>query len=425
MMDYKNSETARRLQVQAQRRLANPYRRGVGRNVAAVPADEEESTDPNWKPPLFSKFHEKKGYNGRVLSKHRIDSIVITVFNHRKAFMEAKMMGLCAGILKIDFNYKLASKIRVWTKAGQSFSPFKCLVTVQNEDGLTVFWKALKQSESFAEIASDFVRLRHRLNRNLAASKGAVRGRTEQSVKVVYVDNCCNVYNVTKRCFPGVLVKLDAFHWLKRWNEILNDPKSGQGGVFRALMSRALFTCGPDEFDNAKERLIQRGKALPNNKEILKEANTVIPPPHLLRSNVEAVIAYCLAKDAEAERLIVMRREEDDTPMPSRFFNPKSDLVKHVVRKQMKHVDKGCLSDPPKDLVNIFRYNPVKKCCYVARGTNTNERDNLALATKILTATHIGKFKLVQLGVIATGSSTQRFTCVLVPPKQEFTEVIG
>lgn len=56
----------------------------------------------------------------------------------------------------------------------------------------------------------------------------------------------------------------------------------------------------------------------------------------------------------------------------------------------MKHVDKGCLSDPPQDLVNIFRYNASSKRCYVARGTNTNERDNLDLATKILTATHIG-----------------------------------
>jgi hypothetical protein len=391
LMDYKNSDAAR----QVQRRMSNPYRRGLRRNAAVVVAEnDDEATDPNWKPPLFSKFNDKKGYNGRVLSKHRIDSIVITVFNHRKAFMEAKMMGLCAAMAKIDFNYKLANKIRVWTKQGQSFSPYKCIVTVQNEDGLTIFWKALRQSESFAEIATDLIRLRNRLNRNLAASKAGTV--TEHSVKVVYVDNCCNVANVTKRCFPGALVKLDAFHWMKRWNELLHDPKSGQGGVFRALMSRAVFTCGPDEFDNAKERLLARGKLSPSTKDILKEANNVIPPPFLLPSNVEAVIAYCLAKDAEAERMMVMRREDDDSPMPSRFFTTRCETVKHVIRKQMKHVDKGCLSDPPKDLVNIFRYNPVKKCCYVARGTNTNERDNLDLATKILTATHIGKFNLVQ-----------------------------
>jgi transposase len=49
----------------------------------------------------------------------------------------------------------------------------------------------------------------------------------EQSVKVVYVDICCNVYKVARKCFPGALVKLDAFHWLKRWGDVLQDAKTG------------------------------------------------------------------------------------------------------------------------------------------------------------------------------------------------------
>jgi hypothetical protein len=390
--DYKNSNRAREVQRRVAIGRSNPYRPGYRRNGSATATVE---TNPNeeavhWKPPLFSKFKDKKGYNGRVISKHVIDSIVITVFNHRKSFIEVKMMGLCAWMLKIDFNYKLASKIRVWTGPGQSFTPFKCLVTIQNEDGLTVFWKALKQSESFAEITQDLLRLRHRLNRNNAATKTSQGGSTEQSVKVVYVDNCCNVCNSLKRCFPGCLVKLDAFHWLKRWTEMLFDPKSALAGVFRALMSRALLTCGPDEFDNARERLKNRGKTSPTIREVMKEANTVIPQPPLLRANVEAVLKYCLAKDAAAERVIVLRPEGDDSPMPARFFTTKPNVVKYVTRKQMRHVDKGCLSDPPIEVGNIFRFNEKTQCCYVARGTNTNERDNLDLSTKILSATHIG-----------------------------------
>jgi hypothetical protein len=127
--------------------------------TVAVPEDR-------WKPPLFSEFQDKKGFNGRVLSKYRIDCIVTTVFNHRKDYMECKMQGVKAEILKCDFNYKIASKIRVWTKAGQSFSPFSCIVTIQNEDGQTVFWKALRNSESFREIEDDLIRLRQRLDRN-------------------------------------------------------------------------------------------------------------------------------------------------------------------------------------------------------------------------------------------------------------------
>jgi hypothetical protein len=80
---------------------------------------------------------------------------VTTVFNARKEFREAKMKCLMAIFLKIDFIYKLAQKGRVWLKQGQSFVPYKGIVTIQNENGLTVFWKALKHSESFSEIEDD------------------------------------------------------------------------------------------------------------------------------------------------------------------------------------------------------------------------------------------------------------------------------
>jgi hypothetical protein len=188
-----------------------------GSDAAAVLDQVEE-----W-PPKFSKFDDKFGYNGRVLSKFAVDSVATTVFNQRKAFIEAKMKGLCASILKIDFNYKLSSKIRVWTKQGNSFCPFKCIVTVQNKDGQTVFWKALKHGESFTEILSDLIRLRESLNRNATAQhEASERKKIEesdeddyaretplppnyQSTKVVYVDNCCNVKNIVRRCFPSSL----------------------------------------------------------------------------------------------------------------------------------------------------------------------------------------------------------------------------
>jgi hypothetical protein len=179
-------------------------------------------------PPQFSKFEDKHGYNGRILSKYSVDSIATTVFNQRKAFMEAKMKGLCATVLKIDFNCKLASKICVWTKQGQSFCPFKCIVTIQNEDGLRVIWKALKHSESFTEIKNDLIRLRYRLNCNASAIHEArewdrqqededyVRetplGHNFQSVKIIYVDNCCNVKRIVGSCFPDAIIKLDVFH---------------------------------------------------------------------------------------------------------------------------------------------------------------------------------------------------------------------
>jgi hypothetical protein len=157
----------------------------------------------------------------------------------------------------------------------QSFVPYKCVITIQNEDGLTVFWKALRHSESFSEIKPDLVRLNNRLKRNgLAARKfqyfenrktafeqGLLDSFTDQEpveeeeVKCIYVDNCCGVTCILLQIFPGASgnIKLDAFHWLKRWNVCMSDPLSAQGGIFRALMSRALFNVEPTEYEDATQ----------------------------------------------------------------------------------------------------------------------------------------------------------------------------
>jgi hypothetical protein len=359
--------------------------------------DNEDEELPEL-PPLFSKFDEKVGYNGKFLSKYRINSIVTSVFQHRKRFQECKMKGLCAEILKIDFNYKLARKIRVWLKQGASFGPYQCIVTIQNEEGMTVFWKALKHSESFAEIEDDLMRLRRRLNNNLAAKKAATgtgiaapgdNGGMEEAVKVVYVDNCCTVRRVLARCFPGALVKLDVFHWLKRWNDIVLDSASAQAGIFRGLMSRAVFVVDRNEYLRAKEKLQRKKRREPTVKEILREATSVIPEPEVLRANVSAVLQYVMAKDAEIEHQLATRQDGDrNNSIPKKFL--KSHGVRDVIRNQLSHCDLGCLTDPKDTLVKIFRLNPITGVTYVARGTNTNERDNFDLGHKILTATHIG-----------------------------------
>jgi hypothetical protein len=123
----------------------------------------------------------------------------------------------------------------------------------------------------------------------------------------------------------------------------------------------------------------------------------MIPPPNILRSNVEAVLKYFQAKDAMTDHELSTRQVgADDAGLPKRF--PKaSSVVGEVCINQFKHVDRGCLSDPPGTLVSIYRYNEKKDLVYVARGTNSNEGDNLDLATKILTASHIGLHRAERL----------------------------
>jgi hypothetical protein len=215
----------------------------------------------------------------------------------------------------------------------------------------------------------------------------------KEEVKCIYVDNCCNVSRILLQVFPGAAdnIKLDAFHWLKRWNACMSDPMSAQAGIFRALMSRALFNVEPTEYEDASRRAAGKKKRQPTVKEIMKEANAIIPKPDILKANVEAVLSYIHAKDSETDRKVLAREKDDTSPAPKRFFKRNIILVRDEIRKQMRHVTRGCLSDPDSSVVNIFRHNPVTKITFVARGTNTNERDNLDLASLIMSATHIGK----------------------------------
>ena len=71
-------------------------------------------------------------------------------------------------------------------------------------------------------------------------------------IKGCYVDNCCNVRKKLQEVFgETIFVKLDPFHWLKRWDTIMADSLSLEAGVARVLFSRALFNVTPAKYKRA------------------------------------------------------------------------------------------------------------------------------------------------------------------------------
>jgi len=62
------------------------------------------------------------------------------------------MMGLTGEILKIDWSHKVAGKTYVYSCPGQCFKPYKNMLNVQNEDGLTLTWKLTNGGESLDQI---------------------------------------------------------------------------------------------------------------------------------------------------------------------------------------------------------------------------------------------------------------------------------
>ena len=130
----------------------------------------------------------------------------------------------------------------------------------------------------------------------------------ESTVKVIYVDNCCNCCKALQKIFTLAEIKLDLYHWQHRWNDILADNNSPEAGVFRHLMRRAVLHVEPAEYTRAKTKLTYQKRRTPMHKEIMTEANAVIPPPAILRESIEAVLQYVMLKDIETKMKQSMRR---------------------------------------------------------------------------------------------------------------------
>jgi hypothetical protein len=344
-------------------------------DIDSLVSDEET---PNLLPPMFSSMTDPQGYNARFLSRSRIDSLLTTENQHRKPVQLGKMYGLKAQILKIDFNYKLAKKIHVWQGRQGAFRPYKCFVTIQNEDALTVFWKGLKGSESIKEITPDLRQLKERLESN---------NGTANSIRAIYIDNCCTVSKSLNKIFPEAQFKLDAFHWLKRWNDVMENNNSKQASIFRAFMSKALFVVSDTEYRRAKEAVLQKLKREPTVQEILNASKGSIPAPDLLEQRVSSVLLYCFEQDMKIDWNLAQRMEDatDQVPIPPRFFRRNRHFLK-TVQSQLLHVRLGCLTDPI--TINVLRENRRSGIVRTARGTGTNEADNLYLDR--LTGNHIG-----------------------------------
>lgn len=334
------------------------------------PMTEDDAPATALLPPKFSACNDRTGYNGQCLSRRRIESVIRTEFHHRKAMQESKMRSLTATMLKFNFNYKIAKKMRVWTGPGQSFQPYESLLTVQNEYGLTVFWKAIRKGESLdTEVRSDLKKLDRRLAR--------VAKKQSSPVMCDWVDKCCQWRPLLQTVFPNGETKLDAFHWMERFDPLLADTKSREARLFVSLLHRAMFLVTPQEFQSVKDKLWKKKGHEPTTKEVLKKSRSVIPGPDLLLVNVQQLIGYCIYTDSQTSVKRATASEEEKKLLAGFFFKPlKSDGFDgyKLIRQQLSHIKKGCLSDP--EDVGVHFYNSGLDIWHTMRGTSGLEADN-------------------------------------------------
>jgi len=197
---------------------------------------QDEPVEPP-KPPLFTKMKDNTGYNARLLSTSRIESILMTDFMSCKKLMQSKMMSQPSKMVKLDFTYKIPGTVNVHKGVGDCFKLHRCMFVLQNEKNQTVHWKCLASLESITAVKK-CLDLFCKLN--------------PETVVVVWCDNCCNIREKLIEMFQNAIVLLDVFHWDKRWDAILFDTKSEEAPVFRGLMRRATFHVPQSEHESAK-----------------------------------------------------------------------------------------------------------------------------------------------------------------------------
>jgi hypothetical protein len=327
----------------------------------------------------FSNMFDKEGYNAKVLSAGRIESIQRTYFLDRKEFMEASMLQQTGRVLSLDFFYPLAKRIWVTKNDGsrERFQPYKCIGDIKNEHGQIVWFGVLPHSESVTEIAPHLKNLRERFI-YLGANKYVV----------IYVDNCCSVRNKIKEAWPEALVLLDPWHWLKRWKDILRDPNTEDGRLFLALMSRAVLVHDERMVENKRKELSEKLGRLVTLTETIRHLPTVAPVKETMAQNVISVLHWFRHRDVQTEEQLATWAEDDDASRKPVLILKDERYRRPIIRNQLRHVRSGCLTDPnmqgDQNFEDVVMYRTVGNRHFCCRGSPLNERYHLAVEQDVI-----------------------------------------
>ena len=266
--------------------------------------------------------------------------------------------------MKTDWHCKLPPKTKVHTGRGESFAPFKSAISIQNEDAMTFFWKCCPCSESFAATEPDLRRLSERFK--LLGCQP----------KATCVNNCCTVRGKLQAIFPGMLVKLDTFHWIECWDDLLFDEESAKSETFRGMLRQMLFEVEHSECQRVRCHPVSKGNQNPTAQEINKHTKATIPAADTLMRRMESLLRHVFFVDSCMD---INEPSADDNRQ--RFFKPVAPHLRRKLEAQKKHVANGCLSDPSfrETGIGMHRANPMTFAARTARSTGTNENDNVQI----------------------------------------------
>jgi len=241
---------------------------------------------------------------------------------------------------------------------------------------MILWFGALPHAESMSSMQPHLLNLRKRFE-YLGANLDVV----------FYVDNCCTVRYKIKEVWPEAIVLLDPWHWLQRWRDILCDPTSTDGRAFMALMSRAILVASDAMVNERRAELTVKYGRLATLGEALRQLPTVAPDPKTMETNVQSVLSLFLYRDLMTETKLATWPEDSELPKPKLVLKDRRQRA-NIIRNQLSHVIKGCLTDPDKQgdprFSDVKMYYTVGNRCYCCRGSSLCERYHKAVETDII-----------------------------------------
>jgi hypothetical protein len=138
------------------------------------------------------------------------------------------------GTISVDHTFKTAKCVRV-----DKNKPFVAVCTATNEYG-----EVLAQCFVFdLSMAAITPMLRELANRLVAGDHSLLEKPT-----ILYIDNCCSHGEKFKQALAplNVIVKLDLFHWVKRWTHRLQIDRHASGAEFLKQMRNIVWARNAD-----------------------------------------------------------------------------------------------------------------------------------------------------------------------------------
>ena len=302
--------------------------------------------------PQFSSYDDHQGYCGATMSMRYVCELLKAVFVEHKPYLVALVKGVFGTVLRGDHTRKVAKKVQI--KGGAVWS-----YALMNEDQKILSF-VLTESDSDTKLDSFFAALKTRyelasvplakhiyIDKNCCelppyTESASARKKSKAIMPVACSSDRTEVQRKSSTCRlkynPEIEEHLDPNHSISRFGRGCVSEAHPSFSSFLSALSDAYFISDTSDMKRLEIawKFAQKVGPKPTKEYIRRHCRTQIPPPAELEKRVTEVYnCFKTAFDRETSSYLY------------------SDEMEKVKELQMKHIVRGCLSDPVDSEGNI------------------------------------------------------------------------